>query len=113
ITSADSLQFSGRLSLEATEDPAAILQDWKDHRGGLYEDGFFGKNSVDVKGALKDLNKGDAVYVKNRYGGHDKLNSLDDLFILDSVDGTFTDYHRADPSPRLPLLDLGGQKIST
>lgn len=110
---APSLQFSTNFRLENTEDPSAILQDWKSNRGGLYGDGFFGKSSIDVKDALKKLNKGDAVYVKDRFGGYDKLKSQDDLFLLNSLEGPAADHHRADPSLRLPLLFLSGQKLTT
>src|SRR5207237_6650444 len=100
---------------DQADDPTAILQDWKDHRGGLYESGFlgFGKKNLSVGDALKNLNKGDDVYVKNRFGDYDKLKSLDDLFLLNTVDGTFGDYHRAEPSLRLPLLFLRGQPPAT
>lgn len=101
------------LATSTGDDPLAILEDWKKNRGGLWENGFWSDPKIDPPKALELLKEGDDILVKNPFGGKDKVKSIDELLLLNSLDGPAVDHPKTDPNLRLPLLFLAGQRITT
>ncbi len=97
----------------ASDDPLAILEDWKKNRGGLWENGFWSDPKIDAAKALELLKKGDDILVRNPFGDKDKVKSIKELLLLNSLDGPAADHPETDPNLRLPLLFLAGQRITT
>jgi predicted nucleic acid-binding Zn-ribbon protein len=102
--------FQARAS---SDDPLAILQDWKANRGGLWENGFWSNPKIDAAKALDLLKKGKDILVKNPFGEKDEVKSIAELLLLNSLDGPAADHPGTDPNLRLPLLYLAGKRITT
>lgn len=108
---ADSLKVKGKNFSD--EEAIAALNAIRQKYGDIKKSAFFSSPKIDNNEALARLKDGKDIFISNKQAGgrNDYFDSLEELMLLDDLQGRQQNHGVAKPEFRLPLLFLGKQKL--
>lgn len=109
--STDALQLRAKAFTD--EEAIAALNALRQKYGDIHKSGFFSSPKIDNNEALSRLKSGKDIFIKVKSAGDHSsyFDSLDELMLLDDLQGRGQDHGVAKPELRLPLRFLAGQKL--
>ncbi len=97
------------------EEARAALDAIRQRYGDIKKSAFFSSPKIDNNEALSRLKEGKDIFITNKQAGNRNtyFDSLEELMLLDDLQGRQGDHGVAKPEFRLPLLFAGTQKLES